>query len=390
MVGLVAAREIRMALRSRALRIGTALVTAVIVAAIVVPQLVEHEETTYRVGVVAGVAGERRQSIVAAGRLAGARVRVVALPDDAAAGQAIRSGRVDLAVAEGPVVLVEKPPEAGSGLGDLTTTVARLVALETRLEGAGLPAGAAAAALAAPPIPMRSLEAPDPDQEDRSGLAFVGGLALYMMLLTYGSWISQSVVEEKSSRVVEVLLAAVRPAQLLVGKVVGIGVVAMGQALVFGAAALGAAAAVGFDTLPSGTAAAAASAVLWFLLGFAFYSFVFATVGALASNQQDAQIGGIPVGAVLLVAYFGATGASSEPDYWLARLLSYFPPTAPVVMPARIAAGGVAPWEVALAVALMAAAVVVLVRLAGHIYPRVALHSGARLKLRQAWARPVG
>ena len=59
-------------------------------------------------------------------------------------------------------------------------------------------------------------------------------------------------------------------------------------------------------------------------------------------------------------------------------------------MPARIAAGGVAPWEVALAVALMAAAVVVLVRLAGHIYPRVALHSGARLKLRQAWARPVG
>jgi ABC-2 type transport system permease protein len=96
------------------------------------------------------------------------------------------------------------------------------------------------------------------------------------------------------------------------------------------------------------------------------------------------------VGAVLLLAYFGAAGAAGEPDYWLARLLSYLPPTAPVVMPARMAAGGASAWEVVLAVLLVALGIVALVRVAGHVYPRVALHSGARLKLRQAWARPVG
>lgn len=384
-VRLIAEREIRQQVRSKVFRLATGLVVAAIVAAIVVPTLIDDEEAPSRVGVVGRLTPERRDAIRSAARLAGHDVVVVQVDDDAAAEQRLQSGDLDLAVVDGPALVVENPLDEASRLVRLLGAISQSLQLQGELERAGLSPGEAARALRAPPLPVRSLESPDPDKDENAGIAFLGSLILYILLLTYGSWIMASVVQEKSSRVLEVLLSAVRPVDILVGKVLGIGAVALGQALVFAGAAYAASAAVGFDQLPEGTPTTIASALLWLVLGFGFYSFAYATTASLASRQEDAQSASMPLAVVLILSYFAGAGAANEPEALLVRVLSFFPPTAPIVMPARAAVGGVAWWEVPLAVALLLAATYGMARLAAHIYPRVALHSGARLQLRTAW-----
>lgn len=389
-IRLVAGREVRQQVRSKSFVLATGVVAALIVAAIVVPTLIDDEDGPRRVGVVDALRPDQRDTVRGAGRLAGEDVVLVPVDGRAAAERGLRSGDLDLAVVDGPALVVEQPLDGASALARLTAAVSQSLRLHDELERAGLPPAAAVRALRAPSLPVRSLEVPDPDKEENSGIAFVGSLLLYGLLLTYGTWIVNSIVQEKSSRVVEVLLAAVRPVDLLVGKVLGVGVVALGQALVFAGAALGAALAVGFDELPEGTPVTIASALLWLVLGLGFYSFADATVASLASRQEDAQSASMPLAVVLILSYFAGAGAAQEPGSLLVRTLSFFPPTAPIVMPARASVGGVAWWEVPVAAAVLLLATYGVARLAAHVYPRVALHSGARLNLRAALRHSAG
>lgn len=381
---LVAEREIRQQVGSKAFKLVTAGMVAAIAAAITLPTLFADDEAPRRVGVVGSVSTAQREAILAAATLADAEVEVEPVPDLGTAEVALRSGDLDLAVVEGPALLVEKPLDAASGLSRLAGAVSQVLGLQAELQRAGLSPEKANEALQAPLLPLRSLEPPDPDGEEGRELAFAGAFLLYLLLTIYGAWIVTAVVQEKSSRVVEVLLSAVRPADLLVGKVLGIGAVALGQAVIFALVALVASVAVGLSRMPDGTPLAIASALVWLLLGFALYSFAYAIAGSLASRQEDAQNASLPLTGVLLLAYFAGTAATTDPDTLPVRLLSVFPPTAPIVMPARLGAGDVAPWETAVAVVLILLSTYGMARLAAHIYPRVALHSGARLKLRAA------
>ncbi|MDQ3570367.1 MAG: ABC transporter permease [Actinomycetota bacterium] len=392
---LVAAREIRERVRARSFQITTVLMAVGVAAVIIVPNLADEGPDTVRVGEIGTPTPARREALLAAGRLAGVQVALVSVPDPGAAERGLRAEELDLALlarteTEGPELLVNKRPEPESGLGRLVDAVSQALGVQSGLERAGLTPEAAAAALDAPPLPLRSLEPPRPDRQRQAGaLSFIVAIVLYLMLLQYGAWTLYGVVEEKSSRVVEVILAAVRPTQLLVGKVLGIGVVALGQGLVLAGTALVTGMAVGLDRLPEGTPVTIAVTLMWFMLGFSLYSFAFATVGSLASRQEDAQNASFPLTAIMTLGYFVGVGEASSPDALLARVLSFLPPTAPFVMPAR-AASGVAPWEVPLAVALSVSGIVLTARLAGFVYTRAVLRGGARLKLRQAWrAQPA-
>ncbi|MGI8685267.1 MAG: ABC transporter permease [Acidimicrobiales bacterium] len=355
------------------------------------PTLAEDDPKPLRVGVVGTLSPAGRDAIVAAGRLADVKLRLRDVAGSEEAEKALRVGDLDLAVLDGPSLVVDEPPNGTSRLSRLAVAVSRSVGLQDRLEDAGLTPEDAADALRAPPLPTRSLQPPEAkDGDDAAGVAFLGSLVLYVLLITYGSWIANSVVQEKASRVIEVLLAAVRPIDLLVGKVLGVGVVALGQGLVFAGAGIAAAFAVGSDNLPDGTALSIASALLWLLVGFGFYSFAYATAASLASRQEDAQSASMPLAVVLLLAYFAGAGAGEEPGAALVRVLSFFPPTAPIVMPARVAAGGVAAWEPLVSIAVMLVGTYGMARLAAHVFPRVALHSGARLKLRVALRTKAG
>jgi ABC-2 type transport system permease protein len=216
-------------------------------------------------------------------------------------------------------------------------------------------------------------------------VAMIGSSLLVLSLAIYGQWVITGVLEEKNSRVVELILSTVRPSQLLAGKVAGIGLLGLAQlALVAGLGAALLAAGV-FDA-PAGLGGSVALIVPWFALGFALYATAYAAVGALASRQQSADTAGQPVTYALLAVYFvGYVAVSADMNGLLANVLTVFPLSAPLVLPARSALVGVPLWEHALALLLVLATIYFIVRFAGRVYAHGLLHSGPRLDPRAAW-----
>ena len=125
--------------------------------------------------------------------------------------------------------------------------------------------------------------------------------------------------------------------------------------------------------------------VVWFVLGYALYATVFGALGALVSRTEDAQSVAGPVSVVLIAGYFVSFAAIGSPDAVWARAVSFFPVTAPLAMPNRIAMGATAWWEPVVAVVLTLAAIAALVHLGGRVYAGAVLHTGPTLALREAW-----
>ena len=144
----------------------------------------------------------------------------------------------------------------------------------------------------APELTAVTLQPPDKKTTDAAtAVAYIGSLLLLMTLAIYGQWVLTGVVEEKSNRVVELILSTVRPRHLMAGKVIGIGLLGLGQlALIAGLASVLLAAGV-FDA-PASLGGSLALIIPWFALGFALYAVAYAAAGALASRQQDANSAG--------------------------------------------------------------------------------------------------
>ena len=236
-----------------------------------------------------------------------------------------------------------------------------------------------------PELTTSTLHPSDKTTTDAETLvAYLGSLLLLTALAVYGQWVVSGVVEEKNNRVVEIILSTVQPRNLLAGKVIGIGLLGLAQlALIAGLAAILLAAGV-YDT-PAGLGGSLALVIPWFALGFALYAVAYATAGALASRQQNADTAGQPVTYTLLAAYFASyVAVSADMNGLLANALTVFPLTAPLVLPARSALVGVPLWEHVLAVVLILASTYALLRFAGRVYAHGLLHTG-RLDPRTAW-----
>jgi ABC-2 type transport system permease protein len=150
-------------------------------------------------------------------------------------------------------------------------------------------------------------------------------------------------------------------------------------------AALAAVAAVHSVDVPAVRGSVLAWAVVWFVLGYALYATVYGALGSLGSRVEDAQSVAGPVMVVMVVAYFATFVTIGQPGSDFARAISYFPLTAPMAMPDRIAMGAAAWWEPVLAAMITLATTAGLIQLAGHVYTRAILHSGPALSLREAW-----
>jgi ABC-2 type transport system permease protein len=257
------------------------------------------------------------------------------------------------------------------------------------LAEAGVAGPEAEALLAPEPLPVEGLAADDDSDDDRRNLAFVGVLLLYGQLLGYGYWVAAGVVEEKASRIVEILLATIRPRQLLAGKVLGIGALALLQLLGVGAIAIAVGLGLGAIDVPSDALAVAGYVLAWFVLGYAFFACAFAAAGALVPRQEELQNTTTPLSLVLIVSFFLSFTALESPDGDFARVASLVPPISAMVMPPRLASGGVPAWELALSVALMLAAIAVLIPVAARIYESSILRLGQRVGVREAWAARV-
>ncbi|MHB1584921.1 MAG: ABC transporter permease, partial [Acidimicrobiales bacterium] len=380
--GLVAGREIRERVRSRMFRAVTVILLVVVAAAVVIPTI--HGPTSRtNVGVVAGSAALRAE-LVGLAKRAGVAVRLVGEPDLSQARSALGAGHLDVVVASGRILVKSPPSATDTSAGaryvrDLSTGLGA----ERAFVRAGLTPGQAAVVARARPLPVESLQPAKAPRTTSEATALLGVILVFVVLTQYLTWTLMGVMEEKASRVVEVLLATVRPIQLLAGKVIGIGAVALAQAAVLVAFALVLGEAVG-SSLVRGTAPlVVASTLLWLVLGYGFYSWVYAAAGSLGERQDQVQSLALPLSVPLLFGYLvSLIGVSAGHPSLLVKVLAYLPPTAPFAMPTLVGFGAVAWWQFVLSAAASVAGTVVVALVAARVYRAAVLRTGTRVRLR--------
>jgi ABC-2 type transport system permease protein len=382
--GLVAAREIRERIRGRIFRIGTLIILLAVGAAIIIPAVHKGSSPSAQKVALVGSDAASMQPLVEEAA-AGARTKVDLVSEDSltTATNALRAGTVDVVVDGNSRVMVNNPLDSdstSSATATLAQSLAAALGIEQAYRAAALTPEQIGELSQAKPVPVQSLQ---PHTKSTVKTTSVIGLVLLFLMLTqYNTWIMTGVMQEKASRVVEVLLAAVRPLQLLGGKVLGIGLVAMGQAALIVAFALVVAAAVGSDILHGTAPLVLASELLWLVLGYAFYCWVYAAAGSMAERQDQVQTLALPLTLPIVVAYVLAiTAASTGSASVFFEVLAYLPPTAPFAMPVLVGLGLVSWWQFVLSVVLALAGTVGVALLAERIYRRAVLRSGQRVRL---------
>jgi len=380
---IVARREIAERLRSRAFRVGTALQVAAVVVLLIIASVSSGGDETKTVALVGGPSQPYAQPLRAAGPALDATIETTTAPDRAAAVRLVRDGDADAAVVDGREVIVDDDPD--DTLAAAIQSVRRELALRAALDDAGVPPAELRSALDPAPLRVAVLDPGNEDLGARQGIAFIAILLLYIAIFTYGMWVATGIVEEKSSRVIEVVLSAIRPRELLAGKVVGLGLLGLGQfALVVAVGVVGAN--VLDVDMPEITAGWAALIVLWFLLGYALYACLYACAGAIVSRQEDLQSSTGALNMIVIGAYILSFIALQEPEGMLMKVLSFLPPSAPMAMPARWLVADVPAWELIASIALTLLAIAVLLRLATLVYSRAALRMGPKVSLRSVLA----
>jgi ABC-2 type transport system permease protein len=334
-----------------------------------------------------GLVGERTPTLPVLLRAAGQQldvdVRTRAFADESAGLAALRSGDVSVLLV-GQDRLVWKSGADEHIRAIVTSSVGAARQREVILQ-LGLTPAQAKRLLQPPSLRATSLESVSAEQAARGDMGRIAVVLLFMAIAFYCGFVLVGVVEEKSSRVIEVLLSRLRPSELLTGKVVGIGLVGLAQFFAVAGAALVALALSDNAVIPATTPSTMVWIVFWFVLAYAFYSVLYAMAGSLVSRQEETQSMSLPLAGALFVAYILALAAVEAPNSGVAIVGSLFPPTAPMVMIVRIAHGGV-PWlQIALSITLTAASIFGMILVAGRIYAGAVMRIGPRMGIREAW-----
>ena len=376
---IVARREFVERARDRGFQVSTA-ITLLLLVGVIVVSAAFNRPTSFDLVVVGAGSEVLGEEVRVAADALGFEVKVIALPDRAEAERAVDAGDADAALVNGDAIVVrDEPPEQLVGL-------IQAVSLRERsrqaLVAAGLSDDQVDAALLQRPLPVEALEPVDARRSESATVAFVGVLLLYGQLFAYGYWVAAGVVEEKSSRVVEVLLATLRPSHLLRGKILGIGLLGLLQLLLIGLVALFVSNAVGSLEFPSGAIATMGVVLVWFVLGFFFYAGLFAVAGSIVTRQEDLQTTMTPLTILIIASFIIGLSATGDPDSTLAVVASLLPFSSPLVMPTRIVLGDAAPWEVVASLAISVVSTAALIPIATKVYSRALLRPG-RVRIRQ-------
>lgn len=382
-IWLVAVREVRERGRSRAFLIALVLMLVTVAGAIALPALLDSGADTKEVGLTGTVPAELAAAIQAQGDAVGITIRIQHFDTVAAGEEAVRDGGVDVLVVDARSMEWQGP--ADEQLQTVVTGAIQVLTIRERAAAAGITPDQLAAVVA--PVHVNNVElgqvaGRSPGDETA---AFVMTLVLFFAISTYGAMVMSGVVEEKSSRTVEVLLARTPSRNLLAGKIVGIGLLGLAQITAVAMVALVVETMVDTVDLAAVSGSVIAWAVVWFVLGYALYATMFGTLGSLASRTEDASAASGPVTVILVLGFLVSFATIGSADTTWARLVSWFPLTAPIAMPNRIAMGAATWWDPLVAVVLTLAAIVGLVVFGGRVYTRAILHTGPTLTLGQAW-----
>jgi ABC-2 type transport system permease protein len=381
---LVARREIRERSRSNVFRAGLVITLALVVAAVVVAGQVHPGNVTRDVGFTGATPAALPAAVIGQGKAADVTVRPRSYGSVAAGKQAVRDQKVAVLVVDARTLTWRGQPD--ERLRAILTSAIQLVTVQQRAAAAGIAPGQLHAVMAPVPVASEQLGVTAGRSTGNGNAAIIMSMLLLLAIVLYGQLVLTGVAEEKSSRVVEVLLARMPARTLLAGKVAGIGLLGFAQFAVTALAALAAALAVHPAGIPAVSGGVLAWVIAWFVLGYALYAMAYGALGSLASRAEDAANVAAPVSYVLLAAYWVSFWVvTSNPDSAWSKLVSLFPATAPFAMSGRIAIGAAAWWEPVIAVALAIAAIAGLVVLAGRIYTGAILHTGPTMTLSDAW-----
>lgn len=383
--GLVAGREIRERLRGRLFQVVTVILFGVVTAAVVIPTLHAATTMSQRVGVVASSA-PRDAKLHDLAKRTGLSVELVNEPGLPQARAALSAGHLDMVVDGGGKILVKQPISASDTSAGARYVQAVSVALGAQhaFTQAGLTPQQAATVAKAKPVPVESLQPAKKSRTAAEATALLGVILIFIVLTQYLTWTLMGVMEEKASRVVEVLLATVRPIQLLAGKVIGIGAVALAQAVALVAFALALAEAVGSSLVHGAAPLVVAATLAWLVLGYAFYSWVYAAAGSLSERQDQVQSLALPLSVPLIFGYIvSLIGASSGSPSLLVKVLAYLPPTAPFAMPTLVGFGEATWWQFLLSVVVTLVCTLVVALAAAQVYRTAVLQTGRRVRLRE-------
>jgi len=377
---IVAEREITTQVRRKSFRISAAVLVVGVIALVVLSSVFGDKPSHYKVAVSDATAS----SVVDAASKAldasddGSDIQVRSVSSDRAAESLVRDGKVDAAllVADDGYRLVGDR-EVDSELAGVLTTTVQKDALDRNAEAQQVDLNALQAGSAV------TQDLLDPNAENagaRSALAFVMVLLFYATAVMFGITIAQSVVQEKESRIVEILAAAVPIRSLLWGKVVGNSILAFGQIALVAVTGLIALRLTDFDDLLSVAGGVVGWYVLFFVLGFVAMAGLWAIAGSLASRQEDLQSTTMPGNLLLFAPYMIAVTAGEG----VKTVVSMLPITSAMLMPARLAEGGVPWWQLAVAVLSNLVAIVATVWIGARIYERTLMRTERRIGFREA------
>ncbi|MBE7453019.1 MAG: ABC transporter permease [Kofleriaceae bacterium] len=401
---VIARRELLERVRTPWFIVVTLLGPILMVALVVVPVVLGRVgDQTARVQIV-DRSGRLGPALVAALAAEKWRAEVVADVDEAELLRRIKADRID-----GFLVV---PPEAPAGgafvyKGDNASAehvmrslnrVVYGVVLSARGEVLALPADKVTALLAPVDFTTRHTTG---DTEGTSGLAaFIVGyvvmFVLYMAIVLYGANVLRSVVQEKTNRVVEIMVAAAKPRALMLGKILGVGGVGLLQVTVWavmGVVTINQRGALlglfGVDaggwSVPPMAAVDVAIILAYFLLGYFFYAAIFAAIGAMVSSEQEAQQAQTPVILILVIPMLCVQLVANDPRGAVAEVLTQVPFSSAILMPMRWSLGGASPASVLVSIAILAASTYLVARLAARIYRVGILMYGKRPGLRELW-----
>ena len=234
------------------------------------------------------------------------------------------------------------------------------------------------------------------EEKDTDGTfvaAFVIGLMIYITLAIYGQMIMGAVVEEKETRIAEILFSSARPFELMLGKLVGVGLAGLTQlaiwistaAVLIGILAAQSGSLEFVGSLPEITVAKAAAFLIFFLLGFFIYASIFALIGSMVTSVQEGGQFAFPPIMILLVGFYFSFAVIRDPNSTLSFWVSIAPFFAPITMPVRILAETPPLWQILLAIGINVAAIAAVVALTSRVYRVGMLMYGKRATLPEVW-----
>lgn len=286
-IGLVAWREITQRVRGRVFIFSTFALLLAVLAAILIPSLRADENKTLKVGLVGNTPAQLVPALAQASTATGTEIQSRPYASLPVAERALRDDELGVLVVDGRQLVWKS--RVDDEVRALAVATLQRVDMQTRAAALGMTPAQANALLTPAPISERQLDPPDPDRDARYAAALLGLFTLMWALMLYGGAVTTGVTQEKASRVIEVLLSRVSARDLLTGKVLGIGAVGLFQLLLALPVAVATAALVNRVELPNAVPSTIGWVILWFVLGYAFFSVAFAATAARASRTEETQ-----------------------------------------------------------------------------------------------------